>query len=71
MTDRPTCKTCRFWAGRRFTIAREDDCRRRAPALAEQLVTLAWHTREGLFPRTRHDSFCGDHEPEPEREETR
>lgn len=52
-----TCSTCRFWAA----MGRPDDdgtpfilgqCRRRAPRGGEP-----------LWPETRRDAWCGEHEP--------
>lgn len=68
MTDRPTCKTCRFWAPSRredeetpqgkLYADTEAECRIRAPHIADDFRRARW-------PITSATAWCGEHEPLP------
>jgi hypothetical protein len=62
---RPTCATCRFWAGRPAGTARDKGrafgCRRHAPLPSRG----GQHGAE--VPYTTHDFWCGEHQAEAQR----
>lgn len=60
MTDRPTCKTCRFWAREQSddTATAEAECRAGAPVFVHGYRLAVW-------PTTEHSKWCGEHEPMP------
>lgn len=49
MTEKPTCRTCRFFEY-------HEGCKRHAPVFAENRLRREW-------PSVSWDDWCGDHEP--------
>lgn len=65
MSDKPTCKTCRFW-GRRHDADYEALCLRHAPVIAGTALPAGYNTHPPQWPKTWEQHWCGDHEPLPE-----
>jgi hypothetical protein len=62
--DRPTCGTCPFWNDI-STIEDEDigECKRCSPRLAtlDSQLNEDEMARQGLWPITEFDEWCGEH----------
>lgn len=54
MTNRPTCKTCRFWAAPDRETYYRADCRIRAPLFVAGYSCAVW-------PASAPDDWCGEH----------
>lgn len=67
------CKECRFWSVVTAGGAYQGQCKRHAPTRDTQVTMTTIYvdapSNRALWPLTRPDDGCGDHEPLPKKQE--